>query len=158
MPEDSEPLVSLNVLPDDPLRMPPPYWRSGGGIFHIQLSASQIANNLLPDLGPANEAFQAATALIDPGDDIEDYLEETEALADVESKITRLSDLAIFMAAIEAEDAINQFAVFNVHKDAAEAIEKLSPPDKLVLVSVFAHGISLGEPAGPADVDIQEVQ
>lgn len=50
---------------------------------------------------------------------MENYLEETEALADVESKITRLSDLAILMAAIEAEDAINQFAVFNVHKDAA---------------------------------------
>lgn len=50
---------------------------------------------------------------------MEYYLEETEAMADVESKITRLSDLAIFMAAIEAEDAINQFAVFNVHKDAA---------------------------------------
>lgn len=82
---------------------------------------------MLPDLGPANEVFQAATALIDPGDDMENYLEETEALADVEGKITRLSDLAIFMAAIEAEDAINQFAVFNVHKDAAGAIEKLSP-------------------------------
>jgi hypothetical protein len=26
------------------------------------------------------------------------------------------------------------------------------------LAPVFAHGISLGEPAGPADVDIQEVQ
>ena len=137
MSENSEPLVSLDGLPDDPLRMPPPYWRSGGGIFHIQLSVSQIANKLLPDLGPANEAFQAATAFIDPEDDMEAYSEETDALADVESEIIRLSDLAIFMAAIEAEDAINQFAVFNVHKDAAEAIERLSPPDKLVLVTAL---------------------
>ena len=72
---------------------------------------------------------------------MEAYSEETDALADVESEIIRLSDLAIFMAAIEAEDAINQFAVFNVHKDAAEAIERLSPPDKLVLVTALAGAI-----------------
>jgi len=68
---------------------------------------------------------------------MEAYSEETDALQVVENEIIRLSDLAIFMAAIEAEDAINQFAVFNVHKDAAEAIERLSPPDKLVLVAAL---------------------
>ena len=140
--EDSESVVSLDGLPDDPLRMPPPYWRSGGGVFHIQVSVSEIADKLLPDLVSANEAWKAVELDFDPGADMEDdespFPEELDALGDVESEIIRLSDLAIFMASIEAEDAINRFAVFNIHKDAAEAIEKLSPPDKLILVTALA--------------------
>ncbi len=141
MSEQSTSIVSLDELPDDPLGMPPPYWRSGGGIFHVQASVSEIADKLLPNLVSANEAWQAVQDDVDPEADIEGdespYPEELDVLTDVESEITRLSDLAIFMAAIEAEDAINEFAVFNIHKDAAEAIEKLSPPDKLILVSAL---------------------
>lgn len=140
--ENSESVVSLDQLPDDPLSMPPPYWRGGQGTFHIQLSVNEIAHKLLPDLVSASEAWMAVEDDVDPEADTEGdespFPEELDILMDVESEIIRLSDLAIFMAAIEAEDAINAFAVFNIHKDAAEAIEKLSPPDKLILVAALA--------------------
>lgn len=142
MSEESRSIVSLNELPDDPQGMPPPYWRSGRAIFHIQASVSEIADKLLPDLVSAKEAWQAVQDDVDPEADLEGdespYPEELHILVDVESEIARLGDLAIFMAAIQAEDAINRFAVYNIHKDAAEAIEKLNPPDKLILVSNLA--------------------
>lgn len=141
--ENSEPVVTLDQLPDDPLSMPPPYWRDGGGMFHMQVSINQIAYELLPDLISATEVWMAVEDDVDPEADTEGdespFREELDALMDVESEIIRLSDLVIFMAAIEAESAINKFAVFNVHKDAAEAIETLSPPDKLVLVSALVN-------------------
>jgi hypothetical protein len=141
MSEEPALIVRLDELPDDPLSMPPPYWRSGGGIFHIQASVSEIADKLLPNLVSANEAWQAVQDDIDYeadfGSDENPYPDELLVLTDIEAEITRLSDLAIFMAAIEAEDAINEFAVFNVQKDAAEAIEKLSAPDKLILVTAL---------------------
>ncbi len=141
MSEDPAAVVGLDGLSDDPLRMPPPYWRSGGGILHIQRSVSEIATKLLPALIPAEEEWKKVANEIDPdadsdGDEIP-HQNELEALIYLDSEIHRLSDLSIFMAAIEAEDAINEFAVFNIHKDAAEAIEKLSPPDKLILVAAL---------------------
>jgi hypothetical protein len=142
MPDESESIASLDQLPDDPLSMPPPYWRSAVGIFHIQQSVSQIADNLLPKLVLAKESWDAVSDDVDLETDTEDdespYPEELDVLMDIEAEIIRLIDLAIFMAAIEAEDAVNQFAVFNIHKDAAEAIESLSPPDKLILVTALA--------------------
>ena len=52
--------------------------------------------------------------------------------------------VAILMSAIEAEDRINQFCVYNLHKDVAESIEKLPPPDKL-LVAAAGVGEELGK-------------
>jgi hypothetical protein len=133
--------ASLGGLPDDPLRMPPPYWRSGEGVLHLQASVSEIADKLLPDLILFTEALDTAVDGLDPEVVENDPPDEVafifESILYVESDIIRVSDLAIFMAAIAAEDGINQFAVFNIHKDAAEAIEKLSPPDKLILVSAL---------------------
>jgi hypothetical protein len=91
---------------------------------------------LLQEVVFLNEALDTIEASLDPRAEI-DAPDEALYLVDAEIDIIRLSDLAIFMAAIEAEDAINQFAVFNIHKDAAEALEKLSPPDKLILVSAL---------------------
>ena len=39
------------------------------------------------------------------------------------------------MAAIEAEDRLNQVITYNLHKDIADIIEKLSPSDKLMIIS-----------------------
>lgn len=136
MSENPESVVRIDGLADDPLRMPAPYWRSGGGISHLEASLSEIAIKLLPEVVSLTEALDTIEANLDPNADV-DAPDELLYLGDAESDIIRLSDLAIFMAAIEAEDAINRFAVFNIHKDAAEAIEKLSPPDKLILVSAL---------------------
>ncbi|MGI8910168.1 MAG: hypothetical protein ACR2JR_06385 [Rubrobacteraceae bacterium] len=52
--------------------------------------------------------------------------------------------MVILMSAIEAEDEINRFCVYNLHKDVAESIEKLSPSDKL-LVAAGAVGEEVGK-------------
>jgi len=36
----------------------------------------------------------------------------------------------------EAEDLINRVSVYNLHRDIAESIERLTPPDKLLVLSV----------------------
>ncbi len=50
----------------------------------------------------------------------------------------------------------------NLHRVAAQAIERRYAghlaPRLADLAPVFAHGISLGEPAGPADIDVEEVE
>ena len=44
------------------------------------------------------------------------------------------------MAAIAAEEKLNQFCVYNLHQDIAEPLEKLSPPEKLQVASaVLGH-------------------
>jgi hypothetical protein len=141
MPEEAERFVSLDQLPDDPLSMPPPYWRGGVGIFIIERNMAEIAENLLPELVAANEAWNAVSDKVDLEADVNGeespFPEELDILMDTESEISNLASLTSFMAAIGAEEAINQFAVFNLHKDSAEAIEKLGPPDKLILVAAM---------------------
>jgi hypothetical protein len=39
---EEEPILTVDQLPDDPLKMPPPYWRSGGAIFHIQDALEEL--------------------------------------------------------------------------------------------------------------------
>ena len=144
VPEDAERFVSLDQLPDDPLTMPPPYWRGAGAIFHLQRGVAEISKELLPELVSAWKAW--TTVVNDVGinaitDDKEHLPEQAHALMYIESKIKHTADLAIFMAAIEAEDAINWFAVFNLHKDSVETIEKLSPPEKLILVTALVGAV-----------------
>ena len=133
--------------------MPPPYWRSSGGIFHVQRSVEDVAEKLLPQLVEilheldlevdehGSRVVAAAKGDL-PESDLADVEDQPLAdivydLMEVEAEIIRLVDLAIFMAAVEAESAINMVAVFNVHKDAAEALEKLGPPDKLILLTAL---------------------
>jgi hypothetical protein len=47
------------------------------------------------------------------------------------------------MCAIKAEDELNQFSVYNMHKDVAQSLEKLSAPDKLLVAAgAVGHEIS----------------
>jgi hypothetical protein len=32
---DKEKVITVDELPDDPLAMPPPYWRGSGAVFHV---------------------------------------------------------------------------------------------------------------------------
>ena len=47
------------------------------------------------------------------------------------------------MSAIEAEDKLNQIAVYNLHKDIVESIERLRPTEKLLVVSSSLTGDSI---------------
>ena len=49
------------------------------------------------------------------------------------------------MAAIEVEDRLNQIAVFNLHKDIVESIERLRPPEKLLVIASSLTGDSIKE-------------
>jgi hypothetical protein len=62
---------------------------------------------------------------------------------ELEHAIKLDAERAILMASIAAEDEINQFCVFNLHRDIAETIEKLSPPEKLLVVAgaLGKHGL-----------------
>ncbi len=77
------------------------------------------------------------------GDNDEKFWEIYEPLAELETDIKLKSELAIFMAAIETEDRINQIITYNLNKDFAEIIEKLSPTEKLIILSVTLTGESI---------------
>jgi len=47
------------------------------------------------------------------------------------------ADLAMLMAAITIESLVNKFCVYNLHHEIAEALEKLTPPEKLVVSSAI---------------------
>jgi hypothetical protein len=65
---------------------------------------------------------------------------------------TRQALVAILTSgAIEGRTPFGWAREFEQERDAAQRRGER-------LVPVFAHGISLSEPAGPADVDIEEVQ
>ena len=49
-----EKIRSIDELPEDPLAMPPPYWRGGGAIFHV-LDSLRGLSNLLRELLPVHE-------------------------------------------------------------------------------------------------------
>jgi len=138
--ESSRPL-SLDQIPEDPLAIPPPYWRSTGAIFQIQDALEDITTLLYDIISVNNET----------NIELEDYYEkfpyeedhpELEKFGDIvddlimlEHKIKIKAELVIFMSAIQSEDKINKFCVYNLHKDIAESIEKLSPPEKLLIAS-----------------------
>ncbi len=133
---------TVEDLPDDPFQMPPPYWRSTSSIFQLTSSLEDLCSSLreLRDVSPRvndqlNSYFERNPEPSE--DDDEEFGEITEPLWDVESKISLKCDLAIFMAAIEAEDLINRVCVYNLHKDISESIEKLNPPEKLLIVSAI---------------------
>jgi hypothetical protein len=44
-----ERIATTDQLPDDPLQMPPPYWRGSGAVFHIEAALADLVA-LLHDL------------------------------------------------------------------------------------------------------------
>lgn len=144
MKDSERTTIMPEQLPDDPLSMPPPYWRSSGAIFHVLDSLESLVS-LLGELLPLHE--QTELRLEDyyenhPNEDDDSDLEEFSDICDdlwsLEHKIKLKAEIAILMSAVQAEDKLNMFCVFNLHKDIAESVEKLSPPEKLLIVTAVA--------------------
>ncbi len=127
--------------------MPPPYWRSSGIIFQLTSSLEDLCNLLKsllavhPEIGGLMSDYFDRNP--DPDDDNAEFSEICEPLWELESKMKLKCELAVLMAAIEAEDLLNQIIVYNIHKDISEIIEKLSPPEKLLIVSANLTGESI---------------
>ncbi len=131
---------SVDQLPADPLRMPPPYWRSGGAIFQLEDGLQSLLELLrgLPELnGRTTQAldahYQKYPRRRDSESDeaMEEFVTICDALWSLEHKITLKAQLVILMMAIQAEELINQFCVFNLPRELAETLERLSPAEKL---------------------------
>jgi hypothetical protein len=139
MKPDEGRIISVEQLPDDPMEMPPPYWRSSGAIFCL-LDAIESIPKLLAELVPVldrteaelDEHFSKYPNNEQTDEEMEEFSEITFELTELETKITARAEVAILMSAIVAEDELNRFCVFNIHKDVTESIEQLSPPDKLL--------------------------
>ena len=135
-------IITLDQLPDDPLTMPPPYWRSGCAIF-LALDALMDLPKLLSKLIKVYERTEINLDKYfkkhpkEPNDDNEsdEFAEICNNLWELEHKIKIKAELAIIMSAIIAEEHVNRFCLFHLHKDIIESIENLSPPKKLLLAS-----------------------
>jgi hypothetical protein len=152
-PDDIQ-VTRVEQLPDDPLRMPPPYWRSSGAKLHVELALNELAELLTELVG-----LHTQTELLlqehyekhqenetDSETALEEFAEITEDLNVHEHAIRMKAEVACLLSAIEAEDELNRFCVFNLHKHIAESIEKLSPPEKLlVAAAVLGHTGVKGE-------------
>jgi hypothetical protein len=134
---------AVNELPEDPLKMPPPYWRGCGASFHIASALSDL-NKLLDELIETHAATEEKLAgyyekYPDYDENNEAALEEfsdvCDELWDVEHRIKLKAEIACVMSAIEVEDELNRFCVYNLHQEIAESLEKLSPPAKLLVSS-----------------------
>jgi hypothetical protein len=142
MANDDDRIVSVDQLPEAPLKMPPPYWRGGGAIFHLDEALREL-ERLLQELIPIHaktevhlDEYYEKHPEENPCEEVlEEFAEITAELGDMEYRIKLKAELACLMSAIETEDNLNQFCVFNLHKDIAESIEKLSPPEKLLIAA-----------------------
>jgi hypothetical protein len=135
---ESPKFVSVDELPDDPLKMPPPYWRSGGASFHVEDALSRLVE-LLHELLPIHartaecleQFYVKHPEKLAAEPDMEEFGEICDLLWEMEHKIKMKCEIAILMAAIQAEETVNQFCVFNLPKELAETLERLSPAEKL---------------------------
>ncbi len=142
-----EKIVRIDQLPDDPLAMPPPFWRNTGAANHIHAALVEM-KNCLAELIPIHQRtekelrdYYARYPEGDPADeDLEKFSEITSGLYLCEVQIMMKSEVAILMSAIEMEDILNRFCVYNLHKNIAEAIESMSPSEKLAIAVAIAVG------------------
>lgn len=90
MEPDRERILSIGQLPDDPLAMPPPYWRSTGAIFCL-LDALESIPNLLTELVPVLERTETELDVHFekyPGDESTD--EEMEKFSEIMDELWKL--------------------------------------------------------------------
>src|SRR4051794_2680319 len=83
--KEEESLVTLDQLPDDPLKMPPPFWRGNGAISHI-LDALENLTELLHSLIPIH--LQTDEKLYHHYEKYPDYDENNDAALEEFSEIT----------------------------------------------------------------------
>jgi len=147
--------TTVDQLPEDPLQMPPPYWRSSGVIFQITSTLEDLCNLLtaLLEIHPRIENLLSEYFAKNPkppenDEEFEEFGDISEPLWELESKIKLKCELAVFMASIESEDLINRISVYNLHKDISESIERLSLPEKFLVVTTSLTG-STGKSTRP---------
>lgn len=128
-------------IPDNPLDMPPPYWRSPGIEVQLTLCLEDIVKLLKTLLNIHPRVEDSISEYFDRKPDIDyedpEFGEICYPLWETESRIKLKSELAIFLASIQAEESLNQLIVYNISKDIADSIEKLNPPEKLIITSVI---------------------
>lgn len=128
-------------LPEDPLKMPPPYWRSSGTVFQILSALSDLVQHLesLTEIHSEVESNLTQYFKNNPEivEDDEEFLDITEPLWEIEHKIKLKCELAVFMTAIHLEDRLNMVIAYNLDKAIAEISEKLSPSEKLQMLAIL---------------------
>lgn len=138
--------MSDNILyPDDPLTMPPPYWEDSGAIDQF-IRSMEMVNELLTAL--AAEIKIIAPLVDDYHDrrdkhgegydpDYKEFGEITDAYMDFEIAIGSYADLCVLMVAITVESLINKFCVYNLLREVAEPLERLTLSEKLIIASAL---------------------
>jgi hypothetical protein len=149
---DEPRFISVDELPDDPLKMPPPYWRGGGASFHIEDALERLVE-LLHELIPIHTTTDEKLGLFyakydddqsaESDEAMDEFGEICDALWEIEHRIRMKCDLATLMAAIHAEEKINQFCVFNLPKELVESLERLSPAEKLTAAASHLKQIAV---------------
>lgn len=126
-------------LPNDPLKMPPPYWRSSSAVFQV-IEAIKDTILYLENLIVVHEKvnleiddFFVTNPEVDGNE--EEFATIASPLWELEHKIKLKCELAIFMASVHLEDKINRLIVYNLDKDIGDVIEKLNPAEKLTLLA-----------------------
>jgi hypothetical protein len=124
--------------------MPPPYWRGSSASFHVETALGDLVSQMHEWIRVHARTHARLDEYFDknpePSDDEadEEFEDICEPLWDLEHAITLKAELASLMSAIGAEEEVNRFAVYNLHRDISESIERLSPPEKLLIVSASA--------------------
>lgn len=131
--------------PDDPLEMPPPYWEDSGALDQF-IRSMEMVNYLLPELADeinrieplVNDYYEARDTHGEEYDP--EYIEFgkiTNDFMDLEISIASYADLCVLMGAISVETLINKFCIYNLHRDIAEPLERLTPSEKLIISSAL---------------------
>ncbi len=138
-------IMDKSEIPNDPLSMPPPYWQDSETIDQL-IRALQMFG---PTLNALSDEIQRINPLLDQ------CYKESELAADAYDPDTKLfneifagyihlvyslgsyADLATLMAAITTESLLNKFCVYNLHHEIVGPLEKLNPPEKLVVSSAI---------------------
>ncbi|MFH1236655.1 MAG: hypothetical protein V1685_07055 [Parcubacteria group bacterium] len=140
MMNDDAKFVSVDKLPDDPLKMPPPYWRTGGAWFQVEDALARLLemlHELLPLHAGISDLLDRHYAKYPREEDnesdraMQEFSDICDPLWELEHKIKMKCELVILMSAIETEETVNRFCVFNLSKELVEVLEKLSPAEKL---------------------------
>jgi len=137
-------IIQVDQLPNDPFAMPPPYWRSSGAAFHIVDALEEIIH-LFEELVPVHEEtemqihefFERHPHENLTEDENEEFANICDELEEIEIRIKLRAEIAVLMSAIQMEDDLNRFCVYNLHKNIAESIEKLSSPEKLLIATTM---------------------
>jgi hypothetical protein len=137
---------TVDEIPTNPMEMPPPYWRSSGAVFHIYSSIRDLERSLrkLPKtLAAKDRAMRNFYSRYPAKGSWENEKAKAEwykiltPIFRMEHLIKLSAQVACLMSAIEAEDAINCFCVYNLPAQVAEGIEKLSPLEKVTIASTL---------------------